>query len=151
LKWVAPGTAFVGNRNVKTANQSLTNATYTAITYNTETYDTDGFHSTATNTSRITIPTGKSGYYTVFVLGCFAANGAGARIIKIVKNGGTDLALNVLFGNGGAQTSMVISDIINLTAGDYIEVFAYQSSGGALDYQAPGGDGSFFGVQYEGA
>ena len=35
----------------------------TAITWDTETQDTAGYHSTVTNTSRITIPNGQAGYY----------------------------------------------------------------------------------------
>ncbi len=152
VKWATPATtSFVGNRNLKNVSQSLPNATYTAITYDAESYDTDAFHSTSTNTSRITIPSGKSGYYSVFFIGCFAANGSGARVIKIQKNGVNDLSTAVLFGNSGAQTSMVIADVLNLTAGDYLEVLAYQSSGGALNFENPTGQGAVFGVQFMGA
>ena len=43
------------------ADQTIANTTSTEITWNNEYFDTDGFHSTATNTNRITIPTGKGG------------------------------------------------------------------------------------------
>ncbi len=46
---------------------------------------------------------------------------------------------------------MVIADVLNLTAGDYLEVLAYQSSGGALNFENPTGQGAVFGVQFMGA
>jgi hypothetical protein len=156
VKWAAvPAStpSFVGNRNVKTSSQSIANGTFTAVTFDTETYDTDGFHSTVSNTSRITIPAGKGGYYKVFGVANFAANGSGARIFSIYKNGTTDLFKLILFGNGSAQTGATFSDVVNLVATDYIEMRVYQSSGGALDLQGTSSDAgnSAFGVAFMGA
>ncbi len=157
LKWAAiPASTptFVGNRNTNSTNQSIPNATYTAVTFNTETYDTDGFHSTATNTSRITIPAGKGGYYHVFGIVNFQASGAGARIYTITKNGTTDTFKVVQNGGtGSAQVGATFSDVMNLVATDYIEIFVYQSSGGALNLEGTGSitGGSAFGIAYLGA
>jgi hypothetical protein len=41
------------------------NNTTTLITWNQEEFDTDAYHSTSSNTSRITIPAGKAGKYLI--------------------------------------------------------------------------------------
>ena len=46
-------------------DQTIANATSTEITWNNEYYDTDNFHSTSSNTNRITIPSGKGGKYLI--------------------------------------------------------------------------------------
>lgn len=62
----APAPAFKGVYLTKSASQSIPITTYTAITWDTESFDTDAFHSTTTNTSRITIPSGLAGYYSIY-------------------------------------------------------------------------------------
>lgn len=70
LKWAAPSTpAFVGCSVYANATSiSFTNGVEAKITYSAEDFDTDGFHSTSTNTSRITIPSGKAGKYLFNVM-----------------------------------------------------------------------------------
>jgi hypothetical protein len=67
LKWATPasGSTYVGCVLSKGSNQTITAGSYQAITFTTEDIDTDGFHSNATNTSRITVPTGKGGKYLI--------------------------------------------------------------------------------------
>ena len=57
------------------------------MTWDSEDFDTDGFHSTSSNTSRITIPSGKGGKYLLVAQTTFASNATGVRIWKIFKNG----------------------------------------------------------------
>jgi hypothetical protein len=89
-EWATPagGTpAFVGCSLTKSANQSVSNATATAVTWDTELKDTDAFHSTSSNTSRVTIPAGKGGMYLVTGQLSFASNSTGLRNCEIKKNG----------------------------------------------------------------
>jgi hypothetical protein len=122
------------------------------VTFDQETYDTDAFHSTSSNTSRITIPSGKSGYYRVFINYHFAANASGVRMAYFVKNGA---------GTGAIQGSQTVyaptpsnvfiatsATTVNLTAGDYIEMAVQQVSGGSLNLNT---NHTVFGVQYLGA
>jgi hypothetical protein len=137
IKWATPASStpsFVGCFLTKSVAQSTANGTLTAITFDVEELDTDAFHSTSTNTSRITIPTGKDGKYLIIGQVTFAGNTTGARYFKIIKNGsgdGHDIEIptsSVSNANGFAQ-----QDILSLVAGDYLEIAAGQASGGSLN------------------
>ncbi len=117
----------------KSANQSINNNTFTAITFNSEDYDTDTFHDTSTNTSRITIPSGKGGKYLITGVIIFQDNATNDRTVYLYKNGVSDQELFAMKNAGGFNTSNGLSFVKVLTAGDYIEVFALQNSGGALN------------------
>jgi hypothetical protein len=86
LKWATPasGSTFVGALASTRATQTLSNNTMTAIALATEIYDTDNFHSTSTNNSRFTIPSGKGGTYLFFATGGtdYYTGGLGIRFAK---------------------------------------------------------------------
>jgi hypothetical protein len=129
----ASAAAFVGCTAYKaTTSQSISNATDTAITYNTEEFDTDGFHSTSSNTSRFTIPSGKAGKYLI-VATATTAVGSGPRQIQVKKNGGTDQLSTLLNAASTYSTQIGISGILDLADADYLELFIYQESGGSLN------------------
>ena len=134
LKWAAPGAAsFVGCYLSKSANQSIANNTTTSITFNTEQFDTDGFHSTVTNTERITIPVGKAGKYLIIGQLAYASNSTGNRYISLNKNGTIDFGrVNVAAFNGDL-TWVIASIVLNLAEGDYVYINADQNSGGSLN------------------
>ena len=151
--WVAVGgsAAFKGCALTQTSAQSLATSTDVAITFNAETFDTDGFHSTDTNTSRITIPSGKGGYYYINGQLSYANDIDGDRITFIKKNGSTFNYLMVLTpSNATYGNSTNASIIMNLTAGDYIELFSNQRSGGNLTVYS-GSQNSTFSCAYLGA
>ena len=149
MKWAAPasGTTFVGAYATKTAAQSIPNNTDTIITWNAERFDTDAFHDNSTNTSRMTIPSGKGGKY--LVLGsAYYVTGSGYRELHVLKNGNI---VNYFYGVINTDYEfLTISTIVECIAGDYLELRGYQNSGGALNFNA-GADGSFFSVTYLGA
>jgi hypothetical protein len=135
IKWAAPAGAasFVGCYLSKSANQSIANNTTTSITFNTEQFDTDGFHSTVTNTERITIPVGKAGKYLIIGQLAYASNSTGNRYISLNKNGTIDFGrLNVAAFNGDV-TWVIASTVLNLAEGDYVQINADQNSGGSLN------------------
>jgi hypothetical protein len=133
--WGAAGSSFVGCALYSASSQTISNSVQTAVTWDSERFDTDGFHSTSTNTSRITIPTGKGGKYLFVWNHHWHGSATGERYTQLYKNGSaTDMIdggkrnnFNVNAGNtqGAAQ-------IVNAVAGDYFEVFAQQTSGGNL-------------------
>jgi hypothetical protein len=147
----AAATTAVGCILYNTTNTTLANNTETVLTFDTELLDTDGFHSTVTNTGRITIPTGKGGKYFVFAWGQFGNNVTGYRQIQIVVNGQTGTPNRVAntfvasFNAGLTATGCAI-----LAANDYIELEAYQNSGGNLTF-AGGHSDSQFGAIFLGA
>jgi hypothetical protein len=153
LKWAAPAAAaFVGCSVYASANQSINNATNTILNFNSEEFDTDGFHDTSSNTSRITIPSGKGGKYLVIGNVAWDSNGTGTRNIDFLLNGIIDIYPGSLEANNAAgfTTQIVFSLIRNYSAGDYIQLRVYQSSGGALNV-LNGTNYTRFQVQYLGA
>lgn len=130
-KWAAiPSSSFVGCSVYASADLTLTNNTLTLITWNSEYFDTDSFHSTSTNTGRFTVPSGKAGKYHINGAIWWSATSTGVRTAQIYKNGAA-----ILYGSqiGAVTTTSVSNNIsftVDLTVGDYIEIYGYQNSGG---------------------
>lgn len=123
----------VGCSLSNTGNYTIATGAITALTFDSELFDTDNYHSTSSNTSRITIPSGKAGKYVICVVTYFESNATGARAAYIRKNGA-----NINFVQGGYTASgtlaagLTISVTADLAVGDYIEAAVFQSSGGNL-------------------
>lgn len=118
----------------RSTNQSINNATDTVITLDTELFDVGSMHSTVTNTSRITIPTGGGGTYLICGQVTFAANTTGQRNLDIWKNGTTRIGndrKNMTVASQECTLSILMFE--KLVATDYIELRVQQDSGGALN------------------
>jgi len=105
--------------------------TYTALNMNTEQFDTDNYHSTSSNTSRMTIPTGKSGKFLITASVYYEGyNGWANSAIRLYKNGSYIIA-NQNFANGttGGAFTMMLNQVVNATAGDYFEIYVWQNTG----------------------
>ena len=115
----------------KSGNQTLSNATDTKITFGTEVFDTDS----AFSSSRFTVPSGKGGKYFVYTAVGFATNGTNLRQVYLIKNGSEFRRLSNLQGGSGSGVNTYNSAgvIVSLADGDYVEIYAYQNSGGSLD------------------
>jgi hypothetical protein len=152
LKWAAAsgGSTFSGCALTQSSGQSISNTTQTDLNFDTETFDTDGYHSTATNTNRITIPSGKSGYFLVTARTGFGNNSTGTRVNWLLKNGSTYLASTFVEPNSSDPTTVTTATVVSLNATDYITINAYQSSGGSLTTVVDQGK-TYFSVQYLGA
>lgn len=149
LKWATPAApSFVGCSLTKSGNQSINDSTYTAITFDTELFDTDAFHSTVTNTARITIPSGKGGKYLFVATSDIAANTTGIRQAGFWKNGSIQKGQVALSAASAGETKITVSAIYDLVATDYIEFYVYQNSGAARNVL---NDGTIFSCQYLGA
>jgi hypothetical protein len=153
LAWATPasGVTFSGTSLTNSATLSIATSTYTAITFNTEQYDTDSYHSTVSNTSRITIPAGKTGYYQINAQGTFApSGGGGVRTLAIYKNGSKIVETPEVSAPGGQYPGPAIVYNGYFTAADYFELYAYQTSGGSIDLYIGTANG-FFQINYLGA
>ena len=106
-------------------------------------------HSTSTNTSRLTIPSGKTGYWQINASLGYDGNATGIRNVRLAKNGNyvnnEQLNATATFG-----IIMGYTNVLYLTAGDYIEVQALQTSGGSLNV-IKSADTSYFSAFYIGA
>lgn len=118
----------------QTVAQSVANATYVACTFTTEDLDTLNGHSTSSNTSRWTVPTGWAGAYMLSGGGKFVTNVTGSRSARWAKNG------SVIAGSEGPGFSAddtsafaARSIVVALAVGDYVEMQIRQSSGGSLN------------------
>ena len=144
--WGAAGSSFVGVDLYELDPNTISNNTFTALTFSTELFDTDGFHSTVSNTSRITIPSGKGGYYLFRSAAQIQNNATGERLMRFYKNGSfADPQFRLSHDSDGHNSIMLVS-WMNLVAGDYIECYVNQTSGGNLNFNP-----TYFGCQYLGA
>jgi len=117
----------------RSTNQTIANGTVTAVTWNAETVDNAAFHSTSINTSRFTAPV--SGWYRAVLNLEWASSAAGNREAYILFNGTGNSLADTKVPNVGAVTmglSLAVP-LFSMTAGQYVEVFCAQSSGGNLD------------------
>lgn len=103
----------------------------TALTFNSERFDTDGMHSTASNTSRLTVPANGAGIYGIGA--CIKLDTSdignddsvvGARIIL---NGSTVIAedFRVTYREDDRDLSICLHTVYSLSVADYIEVQVY--------------------------
>lgn len=116
----------------QTVGQSISNGTFTALTFDTEGWDTYNGHSTVTNTSRYVVPV--AGYYQLSGKVAWNGNTTGRRVSQWAVNGTGVTASQV------AVTANSVSDVehptstidVLLALNDYVEILAWQDSGGAL-------------------
>jgi len=121
-------------RLVLTANFSTSNATATATPFaaGSEIMDDLNWHSTSSNTSRIT-PT-YPGRYLVTGNVTWAQNTTGDRRVYLQKVGVASAAFQRPQPITGNPTTVFVSDILEANGTtDYFELTTYQSSGGALN------------------
>jgi len=112
----------------QTANNS-----FQTLSFDTETIDTDGMWASSPNPDRITIQT--DGVYLCHASVVFTANGTGTRALKMDDSSTTQIAYvsepGPTVADGGALNC---TRIWAFSAGDYVTVSAFQSSGGSLAY-----------------
>jgi hypothetical protein len=154
LKWATPAApTFVGCMLYSSTGQSIANNTITAVAFSDTDYiDTDAFHDPSVNNTRITIPAGKGGKYLVITGGIWAT--APEQIRSMIYVNGTNFTELRDFENGG-RSGPIGHDILDLTAGDYIEFFTLQTSGGSNTLwgstDLSGVKATRFGVEFLGA
>lgn len=115
----------------KTGNQSINNITATKISFDSITNDTHGFWDSGNN--RYVVRT--AGVYNLGGAIGWAANATGFRQVSYSINGGTAEVVSMIpsVGAGDATINGFAATTPYLNAGDYIELYGYQSSGGALN------------------
>ena len=121
-----PAFLALGNNS---SDQTIANATVTKVTNITENLDTDG----AFASSRFTVPSGKGGTYYVFFNSRYnTATDIENVNMTIWKGGSSGTQIANAQGSSFYYDSFNASSIVQLNAGDYIEAFTYQGSGGNL-------------------
>ena len=131
LKWATPatGTTFSGAQATADGTSfSYTSSVATLVPFATENFDTNNFHSTSSNTGRMTIPTGGDGKYLLVIDGISIGTVPSYVFMRLYKNGtvfGGGNQIGAMFavttGNNNAQASGSI--VVSAVAGDYFEVY----------------------------
>ena len=122
----------------KTANQSIANSAWACLTWNAEAFDSDTMHDNTTSNSRITFTT--AGTYQITYNAMWANSATGLRNHTIEKNGTTTQGSGTTIIEpfaispvAATHSGASISVIASFVAGDWIQAFAWQNSGGALN------------------
>lgn len=114
-------------------DMNVADSTFTSVIFKTELYDTDGFHDNATNPTRVTIPSGLGGKYLVAGGVVFPGTATGLlRIGRILKNGTTVISEVRNTAGASQQHAMQVVTVVDLAAGDYLEVSVWQNSGASM-------------------
>lgn len=124
------GNVAIWARVYHNAAQSIPNNTATTLAFNSERNDTDTIHDTVTNNSRLTCKT--AGVYAISGTLEYATNATGERSVAIRLNGTTYIAAAANSG-GISVTQLSCTTQYIMAVNDYIELIAFQDSGGALN------------------
>jgi hypothetical protein len=132
--------------------QTLTTSTWSPITMTAEDKDTLNAHSTSSNTSRYVAQ--RAGSYEFSGGVTFAPNATGSRLLKWMKNSadinGSQVATPV--NSGSFDTALSARTIqIDLVVSDFVELAAWQNSGGNLSTGVVGIGQSSMSVKYLGS
>lgn len=112
--------------------QSINNNTWTSALFNTETLDPEGWHSTVTNTSRVTVA--EAGLYSIsggFRIPSVATGNLVGGMLAV--NGAQLLDTGNSFGSATGAEHINVHTQIVLAANDYVEMQALQVSGGSAN------------------
>ena len=126
---------------------SVTTATETAITWNSEVDDNWNGHSVSVNTSRYTAQV--AGVYRFSGSAAFQANATGYRLAQLYYNGtefnGNCRVYVPAFSSSIIASATLPATTIRMVVGDYVELYAYQTSGIGLTLSP---DGTWFNVEF---
>lgn len=130
---VEGGTAVFSGALVKrTTTQALTAATNTVVLWDAEEYDDGGWHSTSTNTGRMTVPSGVSKVRLSARVS--RSSVTDQLVVALLKNGVDAIGMPTAdTDTSGVDYVSVHSAAVNVVAGDYFEVQAYTGVAGNID------------------
>lgn len=126
-------------RAYRSANLSFADSTWDVVPLGVETFDSNGLHDNSSNSSRITAQA--DGFYLAIGQVRFLSNSTGDRKVALRKNAGGSsssgdrLGATIVRAATGDVTEIGCSSLVALQSGDYVEMFAFQSSGGALSIE----------------
>lgn len=134
---IATNTAWLGAAVRRDTAQTIGNNSETALSFSAEDHDGEGYWVIGSPT-RLTIPT--TGWYIVYGTAAYDSNITGHRRLRILINNTTEHLLNQMGANvtGGGNVYLGGARALYLTAGDFVELFTHQTSGGNLNVFAFG-------------
>lgn len=114
---------------------STTSGVDKVLSFNTERWDNGKVHDTSV-AERLRAP--MAGLYAIGAHVMFTSNATGYRQVVLRLNGTTNIAADTRPAANGQDTNVTVTTQYELAQGDYVEVLARQTSGGALNVRAVG-------------
>lgn len=140
IKWLAGDSGGKPSCRVyNSANIAVTTGTTTALTFNSELWDNGGLHSTVSNTSRITVPSGGGGIWMVGGHVQWEINATGVRNLGLRTNATGVYGWQTCLAIAGSNILLSVCTMLALVPTDYIELIVLQNSGGNLNVEAAAG------------
>jgi len=125
----------VGAHITRGSDQSIASGSSTAISFSAARFDPLGMFAAALPT-RLTCRV--SGVYLLVGQVSFNQNATGRRVAILRKNGSLQIAGQTVGGYSDAPSHACATTLAALDEGDYLELLAYQNSGGNLAVKALG-------------
>lgn len=116
------------------ANQAIGTASATVLAFNSERFDTDTIHDNATNNSRLTCKTAGKYLITGTIEWPVAATGTRGAYLRV--NGGTFVGIAQHPPSNTGVDVVIVTTLWEMAVNDYVELLAFQSSGGNLNVNA---------------
>ena len=108
---------------------SINDTSVTAVPFTSELRDDGGWHDNSTNNTRVTVPA--DGDYRVSISSVWDTNTTGDRLIYARLNGSSTLVGQQSANGATGNKRQSASQVVPLSATNYVEAIAYQTSGGA--------------------
>lgn len=130
----------------------VADSTEAPLCFGAEQYDTDNMHTSGNyNQSDSKLIAPRAGLYAMSAGMIWTANGSSTRELTIKKNGSEYVAgEQVPASPAGNNTILNVSGVARLAAGDYVQAFAWQNSGGTLGIHPLSDTRSFFAMNWIG-
>ena len=122
---------------LSSTSQTLSNDTYTKIQFNSEVYDTASAYDNSSN-YRFTVPSGQGGKY--FIYSAVRVASSSAALTFNLKLNGSNAGFSSVKAVSGELQTILLNYSKDLSAGDYLEVYLRQQSGGNLDISGDSND-----------
>lgn len=121
----------------RTADLAITTGVTTAIPFTVEDRDTDGFHDNSTNNTRFTVPAGLGGLYVISAYVRFEPAATTAAVLFPRINGtGVGNTMRTVNQESTAYSSLGLTNLYLLSAGDYVELCVWHSTGSTRSVSA---------------
>lgn len=121
---------------LRTATQTISDSVNTDVQFTAaDIVDSDAMHDPASNSERLTIPSGGDGDYLVGQSITFAASASGSVRVQTRQNGSVVQGSGNRVANETGEAAIVnnVDLVTGLAAGDYITANVRQTSGGNLN------------------
>ena len=122
---------------LSSTTQSISDDTYTKIQFNTEVYDTASAYDNSSN-YRFTVPSGQGGKY--FIYSAVRMASSSATLTLNLRLNGSNAGFSSTKAVSGELHTITLMFSKSLSAGDYLEVFLRQQSGGSLNASGDSND-----------